>query len=310
MRTSSTITLLAPLRDGIPTPANGAGVGLPSLRSASLIALACVAALAAACGSRPDHVVAARVSGELPRTDPFAAAWEAAPEFEAPLQPQNVIAPHLAQGSVERVRVRALHDGRWIAFRLEWEDSTEDVHVTTTVFSDAAAVQLPRTREERPTVMMGNEGGAVDILFFRAAWQTEDNMGELYPNMPPIHHPPEAAAEGAPREEMERHYRPALAAGNPTVTRPEGASVMAFSAEGYGTLSPPEGGFEVGGRGVYRDGRWAVVIAREIGEASSPVAPGPRSVVAFAVWNGSNGEVGARKNRSDWIELEVPGGGS
>ena len=279
-------------------------------RTACALALAASAFASTACDSRPDHVIARRARGELPRTDPVAAMWDGLPEHEAPLVAQNVIEPHLTEASVTKVRVRALHDGRWIAFRLEWEDATDDHNVTTSTFSDAAAVQLPRTREARPTIMMGNDGTPVDILFFRAAWQTQDNMRELYPNMPPIHHPPEAAAEGAPRQEMEPHYQAGVGAENPTVVRPDGASVMAFSAEGYGTLSPPEGGYAATGRGVHRDGRWYVVLAREIGEAaSSPVASG-RSVVAFAVWNGSNGEVGSRKNRSEWIDLEIQGGGS
>lgn len=269
-----------------------------------------VLALAAGCGGRPDHVIAERVS-QAPRSDPFDAAWDDRPEFEATLQPQNVTAPMLADGSVDRVRVRAVHDGRWLALRLEWTDSTDDHNVTTSTFSDAAAAQFPSSRGALGSPMMGNANSAVDILYYRAAWETEDNMGELYPNMPPIYHPPEAAAEGAARTAMETAYRPAYGAGNPTVDRPEGASVIAFSAEGFGTLSPGEGGFEVDGDGTHRDGHWYVVLAREIGESgSSVVAPGQRTSVAFAIWNGSNGEVGSRKNRSDWIDCEIQGGGS
>jgi DMSO reductase family type II enzyme heme b subunit len=274
-------------------------------------ALVAALALTVGCGGRPDHVIARQVSGELPRTDPFAAAWEDLPEFEATLQPQNVVTPHLTEGSVSRVRIRALHDGSWLAVRLEWDDTTDDHNVTTSTFSDAAAVQFPASRDSRGSPMMGNDGAPVDIVYFRAAWQTEDNMAEVYPNMPPIYHPPEAAAEGPAREELERHYQTAAHAGNPTVVRPDGASVVAFSAAGFGTLSPQEGDFEVTGRGEHRDGHWYVVVAREIGDPStSPIAPGQRSVLATAIWNGSNGEVGSRKNRSDWLDLEVQGGGA
>ncbi|MFO0709986.1 MAG: ethylbenzene dehydrogenase-related protein [Sandaracinus sp.] len=262
-------------------------------------------------GGRADHVIARRVEGELPRMDPVAAAWDDAPEFEATLQPQNVVAPQLAEGSVSRVRVRALHDGTWVAVRLEWDDATDDHNVTTSTFSDACAVQFPTGREVRPSPMMGNDGAPVDIVYFRAAWQTTDNMGELYPNMPPIYHPAEAAAEGEPREQMALQYQPATHAGNPTVVRPDGASVVAFSAAGFGSLSPTEGHFAVQGRGEYREGHWYVVLAREIGDASSaPLAPGQRTAVAVAIWNGSHGEVGSRKNRSDWLDLEIEGGGS
>jgi DMSO reductase family type II enzyme heme b subunit len=276
------------------------------------VALAIILVLSlVACGSRPDHVIARRVDGTLPRTDPFAEAWEDLPEYEATLQPQNVATPMLATGSVDRLRIRALHDGSWVAFRLEWEDDTDDHNVTTSTFSDACAIQFPATRTGLGSPMMGNDGAPVDIVYFRASWAVEDNMAELYPNMPPIYHPPEAAAEGEARTAMEAAYRPSYAAHNPTVDRPEGASVIAFSAAGFGTLSPGEGGLETDGGGTYRDGHWYVILARSIGEAgTSVVAPGQRTSVAFAVWNGSNGEVGSRKNRSDWIDCEIEGGGS
>lgn len=269
-----------------------------------------ITALVASCGGRgcgaPDHVIASRVSGELPRTDPFASAWEEASEYEAALLPQNITPPHHTGTPIPSVRIRALHDGAWIAFRLEWEDATDDHTVTASVFSDAAAVQFPQSAEVRPSPMMGNEGSAVDIVYFRASWQNEDNMGELYPNIPPIYHPPEAAAEGEPRATMEREYAVAAHAGNPTVARAEGASVAAFAAEGFGTLSPPDPPFEVDGRGEYRDGHWYVVIARAMG--TGPLTVGARTAMASAIWNGSNGDVGARKNRSDWVDLEIEGG--
>lgn len=263
----------------------------------------------AGCGeSKTDHIVARRAEEALPKSDPFAEAWEDAPEHEAVLMTQNVVPPIQPRQSVQKVSVRALHDGSWLAMRLDWADPTDDHNVTTTVFSDAAAVQFPGAREGRPSDMMGHAGAPVHIVYFRAAWQTEDNVAEVYPNNPPIYHPQEAAAEGAPRQEMERAYAPAAHAGNPTVVRPDGASVIAFSAEGFGTLSPGEGGFAVDGGGRYRDGRWYVVLSREIGDpATSPIAPGQRSVAAVAIWDGSNGDVGPRKQRSIWIDLEVSG---
>lgn len=276
-------------------------------RLVPLFVLALVSCGDRGCGA-PDHVIAPLVTGELPRTDPFDLAWEEASDFEAALLPQNITTPHHTGTPITSVRVRALHDGSWIAFRLEWEDATDDHTVTTSVFSDAAAVQFPQSADVRPSPMMGNDGSPVDIVYFRAAWQNEDNMGELYPNMPPIYHPPEAAAEGEPRETMEREYATAAHAGNPTVDRPEGASVVAFAAAGFGSLSPPDEPYEVDGHGEHRDGHWYVVIARALGDASSPLSPGRRTAMAMAIWNGSNGDVGARKNRSDWIDLEIEGG--
>ncbi len=52
------------------------------------------------------------------------------------------------------------------------------------------------------------------------------------------------------------------------------------------------------------DAGWAVVITRPL---PSGLAPGGTSLVAFAVWNGSDGDVGGRKMRTVWIPLTLTG---
>ena len=66
------ITWVAPLRDGIRTPANGAGVGLPSLRSAPLIALSLLVApsIASAQAWPADHEWRVLFCGDGPSSDP------------------------------------------------------------------------------------------------------------------------------------------------------------------------------------------------------------------------------------------------
>ena len=76
-------------------------------------------------------------------------------------------------------------------------------------------------------------------------------------------------------------------------------------AEAFGTLTgiPVEA---LGGRGVYADRAWKVVLASPMEALGSAVRPGSESNVAFALWEGSSKNVGSRKMRSEmWVRLVV-----
>jgi len=110
--------------------------------------------------------------------DPEGAAWSAArPDrvkltgTPAGMQPTQAIRNAWADkpiGAVDRVRVAAAHNGEVLAFRLEWEDATEnDALGDTTSFPDGAAVVLPST-PEAPVITMGAPGNAVNAWYWRA----------------------------------------------------------------------------------------------------------------------------------------------
>jgi hypothetical protein len=273
-----------------------------------------LAALAAACGHdggapaerAAAEVRAVRVAGDLPRTDPGAAAWRDAPELVTKLLLQDVTEPRLRAATTDTVSVRALTDGEWLAVRVEWADDHDDTLGASGRFSDAAAIQLPAVASaDLPDPAMGEPAGRVLIRYWRAAWQEEgDPVERLRPNATTDHYPYEAAAAGS-REGMERSYAPAKAVGNPIARPPGGSPVQALVAEGYGTLSPdPEGRAE--GRGRFADGRWAVVIAVPLGATEAdPLRAGGRTRVAFAVWDGDAGHVGSRKMRTAWVPLAI-----
>ena len=72
-------------------------------------------------------------------------------------------------------------------------------------------------------------------------------------------------------------------------------------AEGPGTLAPAAAVTSKGGGQRTKDG-WSVVIQRKL---PAGLAPRVRTQVAFAVWEGSQHEAGARKMRTGWIPLVV-----
>ncbi len=276
----------------------------PSRRK--MLAGAAVAA-AVACKRTPalqvlDHVRVHRVEGALPRDDPGASTWDFASEHEGSLAPQNIVAPMLQQPSVNRVKVRALHDGSWVAFRLNWADSAGDILQGPSRFCDAAAVQVPRDPRDEPSVMMGHPNAAVRILLWKAAWQVPDMVGALHPNRPPPFYPFEAA-QGEARATMEQQYGPARNVHNPNLHRPLGVPVVLAEAEQFGSLTGLQAQ-SLAGRGVYAEGRWSVVLASPFESLGTAVRPGRESKVAFALWEGAAKNVGARKMRSEqWIRM-------
>src|SRR5512143_3638171 len=155
-----------------------------------ITALALIALLAACKGGPPPapsaEVVAAH-RAQLP-SEPGDARWRDAPLYTAALVLQDMVEPRLLQPSTDKVQVRALSDGKNIAFRLEWADPTVNDLPGLSRFSDACAVQLPvGTQADVPAPQMGEPQRPVEITYWRAFWQStvdgrEDSIKALFPN--------------------------------------------------------------------------------------------------------------------------------
>jgi hypothetical protein len=241
--------------------------------------------------------------------DPADPAWRAAPVHIAKLIPQDLVEPRVLTPTTTEVRVRALTDGKTVAFRLEWPDEARDDAPGPSRMVDACAVQIPQANEkEPPAPQMGETGKAVDVTYWRADWQATvdgrgDTIRDLYPNASIDHYPFQAQPlekGSAAEQEMASRYAPARALGNAR-SGPRAAPVEDLVAVGPGTLSPvPSRGSS--GKGRHDKGVWAVVIGRAW---PAVVTPGQRTNVAFAVWQGAAREAGARKMRTGWIPLSA-----
>jgi hypothetical protein len=280
------------------------------MRTIIRIGVALALAAVASCQRAPvmvPEVVAVRAAA-VPE-DPQADAWLTAPEHVAPLLLQDLVEPRLMQASTPDVRVRALTDGSRIAFRLEWIDQEVNDLPGAGRFNDACAVQVPQTSSTAtPDPQMGMAGNGVQITFWRADWQASvngrgDSISELYPNASIDHYPFEAPAleRGSDAQlQAGKRYAPADAAGN----RRGGSRTIAVEdliAEGPGTITPAPATLSRG-RGVRTPTGWAVVIVRPLPEGLSPTT---RTQIAFAIWEGSRQETGARKMRSGWVGLSM-----
>ena len=281
------------------------------IRASAVVAVAIVlsTALVPASTFAQSGEVRAVTGNTIPRT-PDDAAWKAVPATTVPLIPQDMVEPRLLEPSTTEVQVKAVSDGKSIVFRLSWRDATDDDVANVSRFSDACAVQFPAAvTADVPAPQMGEPGKPVEITYWRAAWQAavdgrEDTIKALEPGASVDHYPfdaPSLAKGSAEQVAMAKRYAPAHALDNP-MAGPRSEPVQDLVAEGPGTLRPASETRSSGSGKREAQGGWAVTLIRPL---PSGLGAGSRSQVAFALWQGTHGEVGARKMRSAWLPIVV-----
>ncbi|MFV0389667.1 MAG: ethylbenzene dehydrogenase-related protein [Pyrinomonadaceae bacterium] len=234
-------------------------------------------------------------------------AWRNAPTHGSKLILQDLVEPRLMETSTQDVQVQAITDGKEVAFRLEWHDDTKNDAAKPHNFVDGCAVQIPvKIEESVPAPQMGETNKIVQISYWRADWQAivdgrADDITAMYPNSKPDHYPFNAKSlekNTQAQKEMAERYAPARALGN-NRQGPRKQPVEDLLAEGPGTISPNPKPFSKG-KGGRTDKGWEVIITRPLPEGFSKNKP---TQIAFAVWEGSHGETGARKMRTGWVNL-------
>jgi DMSO reductase family type II enzyme heme b subunit len=247
------------------------------------------------------------VSAERITLDPNDKVWDAAPLHSSKLILQDLVDPRLMEASTQEVLVKAITSGGEIAFRLEWADASQNDLPGPREFVDAAAVQLPAKIEASvPAPQMGEAGKNVEISYWRADWQAivdgrADEIAALHPNATVDHYPFRAKPlENDPnaKASAEMRYAPARKLGN-NRSGPRENPVEDLIAAGPGTLSPGPNAWSKG-KGVRTKNGWAIVLTRPIPEGFSQASP---TQVAFAVWEGTHREAGARKMRTGWVQM-------
>lgn len=249
------------------------------------------------------------VQAESLPSDGADAAWSAAPEYVAQLIPQDLVEPRLMKPSTAQVRVRAITDGRELAVRLAWADAAQNDVPGPDGFCDACAIQLPsRTEAIVPAPQMGETGRPVEITYWNAAWQAMvngrgDTIQDIYPHANVDYYPFKSRpleSDADARHAMELRYAPARALHN-AMAGPRQTPVQDLRAEGPGTITTAADSTSTG-RGHYSADGWVVVIRRRL---PAGVSTSTGTQIAFAVWEGGQGEAGARKMRTGWIPLSL-----
>ncbi len=251
----------------------------------------------------PGGVIATRRMSSLPM-EPDAPAWEKAGEFEIPMRQlwgRETVAA--------RVRVAVVTDGRKLAIRMRWADATLDARMLKPEeFRDAAAVQFSLVGPD-VTFAMGDRGKPVAIWHWKADWQRDITGREDVESAAPamaVDLYPFASGNGA--ADQEPAFLAGNAAGNAFSNLSRKSPVESLVAAGIGSLTPrPSPLQNVSGKGVWATNEWKVVFIRDLspaGEGDVRLSDGVP--IAFAVWNGSQGDRNGIKAFSTWYRLGLP----
>ncbi len=262
--------------------------------------------------SQGTTLIAAQVSAELPLEDLDSPVWQQATAIEVPLSAQNVTKPIKSATRVKAITARAIHNGKQLAILVEWLDETQNNHTLRVQdFRDGVALQFPLT-EQAPFFCMGMQGGNVDIWHWKADWQADilawQDMEAAYPDMDVDQYPFAEGELPAPADYQDVNYVPALASGN-LLASPHTSPVEDIVAGGFGSLTAePAAQQNVHGYGAWADGRWRVIFSRDLASQEPEDAgftPGKVYSIAFAAWDGDNGERNGEKSTSQWISFQL-----
>jgi DMSO reductase family type II enzyme heme b subunit len=235
--------------------------------------------------------------------DVQAGHWNEVPELEVGLLAQMMVNPKPEKANTPKVKVQMLHDGKFVAYRLRWNDPEPSEAGRLAEYSDAVAVQFPvLDNAVPPPIFMGAAKNPVHIFHWRAQYQRDELLGmktikDVYPNMSTDIYPNEFPDRGRLKPATEAQtemFVTGKAAGNPQ-SYPKKA-VDEMRAEGFGTSVVVPADRSVG-RGEWKDGAWTVVIARPLASSNGSVLEqGKGAAIGLAVWQGGEKEVGSRKS--------------
>jgi len=259
------------------------------------------------------EIAATRVK-ELP-DHPDSGIWSLAPRVNLHLMPL-----WWRSDRPEEVTVRAVHDGKEIAFLLMWTDETHDhTAMRPQDFRDAVAVEFSLTRNP-PFFAMGEKGKNVNIWMWKSERQADlepafqdlekvyPNLGiDSYPNL--LRAPVEQPLRHALTLESNKTFVTGWGAGN-IVSDPERKSPAEdLTAQGFGTLrARPRIDQKVDAKGIFAASSYRVMFRRSLkptGKGAVALSPGSTVPVAFAVWNGSAGDRDGKKSVTIWQDLKI-----
>jgi DMSO reductase family type II enzyme heme b subunit len=244
-----------------------------------------------------DGSILVRRVARLP-VEPMDKFWETLDPVRVPLNP---LWPEPDQ--VYAVAVNAVTDGRRLAVLLQWRDELpQHTAIRVQDFQDAASLQFSMTGNYG-FLGMGDAQNPVNLWQWKAGWQAEAEGRELgmetvYPSM-------------HVDAWLPAHYNTAASAGN-ILSLPHQSPVEDANARGFGSFkSQPLQQQNVQGKGVWHDGFWSVVFIRDLKSKDADdvkFVAGKPVPVAFAIWNGEQGDRNGRKMVSNWYQLILDDG--
>jgi len=226
--------------------------------------------------------------GTVP-SHPSDPAWQTVSPLPLPLSGQIITRPVWPNPSVRALSIRSIHNGKEVAFLMEWQDATKNESLTPGVFRDGAAVALPLG--DAPSFFcMGQLDHYVNIWHWKADWQSDVDRRAA------------RAKESKRRRKGPRRFE---------VIPRRPSSVEDLIGGGFSTLTSKKHQGRIKGQAEWTRGVWRVVMKRPLTmdgddlDNEARLTPGRLQAVAFAIWNGESQERNGQKAVASWMQLQI-----
>jgi len=268
----------------------------------ALLATSLVASAALAEGA----VLAQKTDRDVTKLTPTSSAWEYVKATTIHLYPQTTVMMNDKKANeinknakAKEARVKAIYDGKNIAFLLEWPDGTKSVQqgYRSDVYGDGFAVQLPvnyKDPKKLPYIGMGSEGRPV-IIHLQKAVQ-------------PIYEPNGNGNVGDQQNVLSKNkFGKDIEAYNEKVSKLAVKDYQrSFISEGFRSMTEIKDGSEKFSADMsYGNNSWKGTVIRPLKDAYLNLKGS--FPVAFAAWDGSKLNRDGLKLLSSWIPVKLVG---
>jgi len=268
----------------------------------ALLATSLVASAALAEGA----VLAQKTDGDVTKLTPTSSAWEYVKATTIHLYPQTTVTMNDKKANeinknakAKEARVKAIYDGKNIAFLLEWPDGTKSVQqgLRSDVYGDGFAVQLPvnyKDPKKLPYIGMGSEGRPVVIHLQKA--------------VQPIYEPNGNGNVGDQQNVLSKNkFGKDIEAYNEKVSKLAVKDYQrSFISEGFRSMTEIKDGSEKFSADMsYGNNTWKGTVIRPLKDSYLNLKGS--FPVAFAAWDGSKLNRDGLKLLSSWIPVKLVG---
>lgn len=272
-----------------------------------LTSAAVAMALVASTAFAQNVIVAQKTTRDVNQLTPTSKAWEYVKGTEVNLYPQSTVQMNDMRANLmnktikgKTATVKAIHDGKNIAFLLEWPDGTRSVQsgYRSDVYGDGFAVQLPvnyNDPKKLPYIGMGNEGRPVVIHLQKAA--------------APIYEP-----NGKGDVSMQQNVLSKNLFGKDAGSYEDKVAALAvkdyqrsFISEGFRSMTEIKDGSEKFNADMkYANKEWKGTLIRPLNDVYLHLDKGAFPV-AFATWDGARMNRDGLKLLSGWVPVKLEG---
>ena len=237
----------------------------------------------------PKFLNVKKIDGPLPDT-PNDPTWKAVDSNFYPLAGQIIKSKKVIYPIIDNVVVKALHNGKDIAFYLHWDDPTVDpILKKMTTVEESPAPPLP------------------------AHLQTDEPEEQLSEELKPQEFPDSISIQ-FPSSINDGNERPYFLNGdsehpvNLWKWSSHPMKALEFTATGIKKINVQKNSSQnLTSKVSYKFGRYFLVMKRPLTTPDTKIdiqlQPGQTTPIAFNLWNGSAGETGSKKVISSWFDM-------